>query len=188
VTHRVRATWPSLAPSSSFRYLPRVTVRPETPTDHAAVERVHELAFGADGEARLVRAMRSPRCLSLVAEEGGEIVGHVFFTPVAVDAGLEGAMALGPLAVTPERQRRGIGSALARAGLAACRRERVPAVFVLGHPDYYPRFGFAPASAAGLRCDWDVPDDVFQVVELSAGALRGVRGRVRYDAEFSKLG
>jgi putative acetyltransferase len=166
-----------------------ILIRTETDADHRAVERVNELAFEQEGEARLVAALRSPACLSLVAELDGKIVGHVFFTPVTVEgADLDGPIALGPMAVTPEHQRQGIGSELVRAGLDVCRAAAVPAVFVLGHPGYYPRFGFAPASPVGFDCEWDVPPGVFQVIELDAGALHGLGGLVRYAPEFSQLG
>ena len=91
---------------------------------------------------------------------------------------------LGPMAVALEYQRRGIGSALVGEGLAACRRIRQPVVFVLGHPAFYPRFGFEPAGRHGIRSPWPVADDVHMVVELVPGALVGVEGRVVYPAAF----
>ncbi len=135
-----------------------VHVREETPADRDAVRRVNDAAFGRDAEGRLVDALRgavSP-VVSLVACDGDEVVGHVLFTPVTVD-GAWTAMALGPMAVAPERQRAGVGSALARAGLDACRALGHDVVFVLGHPEYYPRFGFVPAPPRGLTCKWPVP-------------------------------
>lgn len=165
-----------------------ITTRAETAGDREAVRRVNELAFGRPGEANLVDALRAaggPH-VSLVAEEAGRVVGHIFFSPVSFGPGGEGvaAMALGPMAVLPETQRRGVGSRLVRAGLEECRRLGAGAVVVLGHADYYPRFGFARASAKGLRCKWPVGDEHFMAAELRPGALDGVRGLVEYRPEF----
>ena len=96
-------------------------------------------------------------------------------------------MGLAPMAVLPEEQRRGIGSALVRAGLDECRRLDVSAVIVLGHADYYPRFGFLPAQAFGVTSEYDVPADVFMALELKAGALGTCAGLARYHAAFKNL-
>jgi putative acetyltransferase len=108
------------------------------------------------------------------------------FTPVRVGEGAEAfdAIALGPLAVRPGRQRQGIGSALIRAGLDTCRAADHELCFVLGHPEYYPRFGFAPAPSLGFTAQWDVPPEAFMVAELRPGALAGRSGRVAYDPAF----
>ncbi len=127
--------------------------------------------------------------MSHVALVDGAIVGHALWSPV--DVGAPGptppAMALGPMAVALEHQRRGIGGDLVHAGLEACRRLERRVIFVLGHPGYYPRFGFVPAAPLGLSCRWPVPPEVFIVTELEAGALRGARGLVRYPAEFDDV-
>jgi putative acetyltransferase len=166
-------------------------IRPERPADAPGVRRVVEAAFGRPQEADLVDALRRGGrvALALVAVLDGEIVGHVLFSPVAVrspDAadGDWAALALGPLAVAPAHQRRGIGSRLVRRGLTACRRAGHGVVVVLGHPAYYPRFGFRPAAPLGVRSDFRVPDDVFMLLELVPGALGGRRGTVRYAPEF----
>lgn len=166
-------------------------VRVETEADREAVREINELAFGEAVEADLVDALRrgaGPR-ISLVAEEGGRIVGHIFFSPVTVgEGGAEfEALALGPMAVLPEFQRRGVGSALVREGLAQCLRLGHEVVFVVGHPEFYPRFGFVPARAKGLACEYDVPDEVFMVAELRSGALAGRGGLVRYGPEFADV-
>lgn len=164
-------------------------IRPERPDDAPAIRRVHEQAFERAGEAELVAALRvaGAAVVSLVAEDRGVIVGHVLFSPVAIgDDGATG-LGLGPVAVLPERQRRGIGAALIRHGLAECGRLGHGVVVVLGHPGYYPRFGFVRASARGLRCEYDAPDDAFMVVELTPGALRGGGGLVRYHPEFGRV-
>jgi putative acetyltransferase len=166
-------------------------VRAEAVEDFAAVRRVNELAFGQPGEASLVEALRAearPQ-VSLVAVEGDRVVGHIFFSPVTVEDGASSfeAMALAPMAVLPELQRRGVGARLVREGLEACRRLGHEVVFVLGHPDYYPRFGFAPAATKGLSCEYDVPAEAFMVVELTPDALGGRRGRVRYLPAFARV-
>ncbi len=165
-----------------------IAIRPERPGDRAEVRRVNELAFGGPDEAALVDALRGvaePQ-LSLVAEVDGRVVGHIFFSPVSVEAEGSGftAIALGPMAVQPEFQNQGIGSRLVRRGLEECRRIGEPIVFVVGHADYYPRFGFSPAKGKGLRCEFPVPDEAFMVAELRPGALRGRGGLVRYRPEF----
>ena len=158
-----------------------ITVRHERPGDGAAVRRVNELAFGRPNEADLVDRLRdSFRLLSLVAEAAdGEIAGHVLFTVATLrvrDHEVVGS-ALGPVAVLPARQRRGIGGRLIRAGMGEIGRRGDPFVIVLGHPAYYPRFGFEPAgSRHGLRCKWDVPDDVFMIRVFNAHMLGDVRG------------
>ncbi len=165
-------------------------IRPETAADHAVVARVNQLAFGRPAEAALVERLRAAgrAALSLVAEEdGGGIVGHMLFSPVRLDPAPVSPPAwwgLAPMAVLPERQRGGVGSALVRAGLDAARAAGTTAVVVLGHPGYYPRFGFAPASRVGLRCVYDAPDEAFMAIELVVGGGGGHRGLVRYAPEF----
>lgn len=143
-------------------------------------------------EADLVDGLRGravPLISLLAIDDGGGVIGHILFTPVVVesdDASFD-AIALGPMAVLPEFQRNGIGSALVRAGLDACRRAGHSVVFVVGRPDFYPRFGFLPAATFGIRCKYPVPDDTFMVAELLPGALRGRRGVVRYLPEFDQV-
>jgi putative acetyltransferase len=166
-------------------------VRAETPSDRAAVREVNERAFGRAAEADLVDALREharPH-VSLVAESGGRVVGHIFFSPVSIESGAETseAIALAPMAVLPEFQGRGVGSELVRRGLEECRRLGRQVVFVLGHPEYYPRFGFAPAAARGLRSEYPVPDEVFMLLELRPDALRGRTGLVKYHPDFGTV-
>ena len=166
-----------------------ITIRAEQAGDMDAVRRVNELAFGQPEEAALVDALRAAADphVSLVATEDDRVVGHIFFSPVSIESDGGSAMGLAPMAVLPERQRRGVGSLLVRAGLEECRRIGRRAVVVVGHPEYYPRFGFRPASRLGLRCEYPVPDAAFMALELEPGALAGRRGLVKYCPEFGEV-
>ena len=167
-----------------------VIIRAENIEDRDPIHRVVELAFGGPSEADLVDALRenaSP-CISLVATLDEQVVGHIFFSPVTIETEREtlAGMGLAPMAVLPEYQNQGIGSQLVREGLRECARLGHDIVVVLGHPKFYPRFGFEPASLKGLRSEYDVRDEVFMVVELRQGALAGRGGLVKYHPEFGK--
>ncbi len=165
-------------------------VRAEAPEDHAAVDALVEAAFGRGDEAKLVAALRASGLplLSLVAEEENRVIGHILFSPVTLEPEQAGrrTVALGPMAVHPERQTQGVGSLLVRAGLEACRARGESAAFVLGHPAYYPRFGFEPAAQYGVHFRSFSYDPAFFALELTLGALRG-GGWVRYPAAFEAL-
>lgn len=158
-------------------------IRSERPDDFVEIDRVNEAAFARAAEAQLVRRLRADAgSLSLVAVNGDcRVVGHAMFTPARIGA-TEG-MALGPVAVVPEHQGRGIGSALIRAGIEQIQRLGCPFVIVLGHPDYYPRFGFEPAGRHGVHCKWDVPEGVF-MIRILGGAPGGLRGLAEYHPAF----
>ena len=165
-------------------------VRPEQPMDVGRIRHVNRIAFETSTEADLVDALREQAepIISLVADDGGAIVGHILFSPVTLSSQPDlFIMGLAPMAVTPARQRQGIGSALVRAGLEECRRLGVGAVIVLGHAGFYPRFGFTPASRAGLASEYDVPDNVFMALELDDGVLRGKTGTIRYHPAFASV-
>ncbi|MFC2071801.1 GNAT family N-acetyltransferase [Chloroflexota bacterium] len=166
-------------------------IRPETPENEAAIRHVNEEAFGDTEEAGLVEKLRSHQAiiLSLVAIDGDRVVGHILFSPVIVESESQSfyAVGLGPMAVLPLHQKRGVGSELVRTGLEECRRLGHEVVVVLGHPDYYPRFGFVPASTYGIRCEYDVPNEVFMVLELREGSLMGHSGTVKYRPEFNEV-
>ncbi len=170
-----------------------VAIRPEAPGDQRAIFDVNARAFPQPAEAQLVDALRAANAVtfSLVAERDGRIVGHILFSPVRVEGegGSFTAQGLAPVAVDPDCQRDGIGGALVRAGLDACRRDGHAIVFVLGHAAYYPRFGFEPAAPRGLFYSDRSRDysPVFFVAELAAGALAGRTGLVRYRPEFEEL-
>jgi putative acetyltransferase len=163
-------------------------IRPETFADHEAIRRVNRLAFGQDAEAQLVEALRDGGYLrvSLVAEQAGQVVGHILFSdlPIRTEAGVVPALALAPVAVLPEFQNQGVGSALVRRGLEECRQQGHQIVVVLGHPNYYPRFGFSPKLAAFLDSPYSGGDS-FMALELKAGALEGIKGWVEYPPPFS---
>jgi putative acetyltransferase len=166
-----------------------VIVRPEDDEDLEQVRAINLSAFDGGTEAGLVDALRT-NCadfLSLVAEDDGQVVGHILFTPVVVE-GSESTvwgMGLAPMAVLPGRQRSGIGSALVRRGLELLRQNGCKFVIVLGHPAYYPRFGFDRASGHGLRCQWGgVPDEAFMVTVFDNDVLPDGGGIARYRDEF----
>jgi putative acetyltransferase len=164
-----------------------VEIRKERPGDIPAIRHVNQLAFGRDQEADMVDALRANGAawLSLVATLNDEVVGHIMYSPLEIGQ-VRGA-GLGPIAVHPEHQRQGIGSALIEAGNLQLREAGCPFVVVLGHADFYPRFGFRPARPLGISCEWDVPDDTFMVLALHPERMQGVSGLARYRVEFSMV-
>jgi putative acetyltransferase len=161
-------------------------IRTETAADLPAIRQVNESAFGSADEADLVEALRTEGVvlLSLVAESGIRIAGHILFSRMSIETPAEvvPAVALAPVAVLPQRQRQGIGGALIRYGLDALRVRGERMVIVVGHPGYYPRFGFSTERARSVESPF--PLDAFMVLELVPGALDGIRGRVRYPRAF----
>jgi putative acetyltransferase len=170
-----------------------ISIRPEKPEDKLAIHEVNTLAFGRADEARLVGELRnSPQFiaeLSLVACEEEKIVGHILYSIVKIEKGNRSfpVLSLAPMAVHPDYQRQGIGSELVREGLARARSLGYGAVVVIGHPDYYPRFGFSSASARALQAPFPVPDEAFMVLELSEGAIEGIAGTVKYPPAFDQI-
>ena len=164
------------------------TIRPEASGDRAAVHALNAAAFETRAEADLVDRLREQAegYIGLVAEQGGEIVGHIAFSPVTLAPAHPhlDVRGLAPMAVAPGRQRQGVGSALVRAGLDACQASGADAVVVLGHPAYYPRFGFA---SGALACAYDVPPEAFMALALTPGALKGVAATAHYHPTFGEL-
>jgi putative acetyltransferase len=168
-----------------------IAIRLEQPKDIAAVRTINETSFGKPEEATIVDLLRNtcPDTVSLVAVEDDRVLGHIFFSPVFVSGGhgVAQGMGLAPMAVLPQRQRQGIGSMLVQAGINAMRERKCPFIIVLGHPEYYPRFGFVKASLHGLSCQWDgVPDEAFMVLILDEAAMASVSGTARYRDEFNQ--
>jgi putative acetyltransferase len=167
-----------------------VRIRREAEADYEAVRTVYAAAFSQPVEAAIVDALRgSAEAISLVAEEGDRIIGHILFTAVSIESpsGRSAGLALGPMAVAPEFQKRGVGSALVRDGLAHIKEMGCPFVTVLGHAGFYPRFGFVPASRFGIDSQWEgVPDDAFMIAVLDRTALPAAGGVAYHRPEFGE--
>ena len=168
-----------------------ISICAEEPGDVAAVRQVNELAFGRSVEADVVDRLRQTCTgddwVSLVAADDGTVVGHILFTPATIQSEQDRVqgMGLAPLAVLPNHQRQGVGSALMEQGLDLLRQRRCPFVIVVGHPSYYPRFGFVPGSAYGLTCQWaQVPDEAFMAIVLDPEKMAGVHGMTRFRDEW----
>lgn len=168
-----------------------ITIRPENPEDASAVRHLNELAFGQPAEAELVDRLRAAcgDALSLVAV-ADVVVGHILFTPVVVERASRRVVGMGlaPMAVLPDRQRQGVGSLLVRRGVDILRERACPFVVVVGHPEYYPRFGFERASVRALASQWEgMPDGAFMALILDEHVMAGVSGVVRYRDEFDEV-
>ncbi len=164
-------------------------IRQENTDDYKAVFAVNELAFGQVDEGELVDRVRKGNCfipeLSLVAVADGQIVGHILFSKIEIKNGAEfESLALAPMAVLPEFQKTGIGGKLIVEGLRIAKALGHESVIVLGHKEYYPKFGFKKASTWGITCPLDVPDEYFMAIEFVAGTLSGKAGTVVYPPEF----
>ncbi len=165
-------------------------IRPETDDDTTRITEINDCAFGQEDEGILVQRLRRTDAfdsgLSLVAEVDGTVNGHILFYPVVIEsgAGAHQTLALAPMAVIPELQNKGIGSALVTEGLEAAKRQGHRSVIVLGHAEYYPRFGFQPASRWDIKAPFEAPDEAFLALELVPGELSDKHGTVKYPAEF----
>jgi putative acetyltransferase len=174
-----------------------MSIREEQGRDKDVVFELNTSAFNSPAEAKLVDALRAQATpiISLVSiDDAGatdsdrRVVGHIMFSPVTLAGHPElTLMGLAPMSVAPECQRQGLGSALVREGLERCREINCGAIVVLGHPEYYPRFGFVPASKFEIDSEYDVPDEVFMAQELVPGVLRGKTGRIKYHPVFGDL-
>lgn len=169
-----------------------VNIVEEGPEDISGIRLVNQLAFDGNYEEDIVDRLRQncPAILSLVAKQGDEVIGHILFSPARI-VQLEGwtvpGMGLGPLAVHPDHQGKGVGSALCQVGMQRMEAEANPFVIVLGHPDYYPRFGFTKASTHGIRCAFTgVPDEAFMIRILDVDTMAGVAGTAYYRQEFDE--
>jgi putative acetyltransferase len=164
-----------------------IEIREERGEDIAAIRDVNKRAFDQDHEGKIIDALRSngAALLSLVATVDDQIVGHIMYSPITV-GDVTGA-ALGPMAVVPEHQGQGIGSNLVQAGNLRLKDAGWPFIIVLGHANFYPRFGFKPAGLLGITCEWEVPEDVFMLLVLDHEKMHGVSGLAKYRHEFSSV-
>jgi putative acetyltransferase len=165
-----------------------VEIREERPDDVAAVRDLNRRAFGQDQESNIIDALRAngAALLSLVATVNDRVVGHIMYSPLSIGGNVKGA-ALGPMGVLPEYQRQGIGGKLIEAGNRKLKDADCPFIIVVGHADYYARFGFRPAREHGIKCQWDVPDNVFMLLILDQAEMEGVSGLAKYRDEFSSV-
>lgn len=166
-------------------------IRVEEPSDIDKIWQLNSDTFETNIEANLINALRISGCefLSLVAETDGNIVGHILFTPVELtndkhDLKIAG---LAPMAVSTQYQKKGVGSKLVDAGLEYCKSKGYDAVVVLGHPTYYPKFGFVPSVKYDIKSEYDVPDNVFMILELMPKVLKGHNGIIKYHDEFNSV-
>ncbi len=166
-----------------------IEIRKEESRDHEAIHQLNLIAFDNGPEAVLVDTLRASceEYVSFVAVEDGSVIGHILFTPATVEGCSAVGMGLAPMSVVPSLQRKGLGSRLVRYGLEYLRNAGCPFVIVLGHPEYYPRFGFEPCSKYHLRSQWEgVPDDAFLIVVFESGVLPKTGGIARYRDEFDQ--
>ena len=166
-----------------------VKIRKEEEKDYKRVYEVNRLAFQQENESKLIEKIRKGENfvpeLSLVAEIDDEIVGHILFSKINIigDA-IFRSLALAPMAVIPEFQKQGIGGKLIKKGIEKAKELGFDSIIVLGHKEYYPKFGFQKASKWGIKCPFDVPDEVFMAIELANKALENKAGTVKYPKEF----
>jgi putative acetyltransferase len=170
-----------------------VQIRAERNEDHHAIRQINDEAFKGNNESRLVDAIRNSEQfvpeLSLVAEEEGLMVGHILFSMVSIksqDKEVQ-TLALAPMAVAPDYQNKGVGSMLVEEGLKRAREQGFEHAVVLGHPEFYPKFGFVPAVTKGIESPFPVPDEVFMAFEIIEGSLAGIYGKVVYPPSFDTV-
>jgi putative acetyltransferase len=165
-----------------------IEIREDRVDDVVAVRDLNTRAFGQNQEGNVVDALRAngAALVSLVATLNDQVVGHIMYSPAIIAGRVKGA-ALGPMAVLPEHQRQGIGSKLVETGNQKLKDSGCPFVIVVGHAAYYPRFGFRPASEYRIKCEWDVPNDVFMLLVLDEAKMKNVSGLAKYRHEFSTV-
>ena len=166
-------------------------IRQEIPEDIKDIRALNEQAFGCPEEANVIDKLRDKYegLLSLVAIDMEKIVGHILFSPATIEGkhGVVKGMGLAPMAVLPEMQRQGIGTQLIKTGIEYVKRTQCPFIIVLGHPEYYPRFGFEIASQFGIRSQWEgVPDEAFMILWFDKSMMNQVSGVGRYKDEFTE--
>lgn len=169
-----------------------VIIEPEQKKDYNSITKIHDLAFGQPSEGKMVIALRkNPHYiskLSLVARYNNSIIGHVLFFPIDIKTASKtcSTLSLAPMAVHPDFQNKGIGGRLIEKGFEAAIELGFKSVIVVGHPNYYPRFGFKPASKWGISLPFDVPDEAFLAIELENGSLKNCKGLIEYPDEYKE--
>ena len=177
--------------SQNVRLKFKMIIRQEIPEDIRDIYALNEQAFGQPQEANIIDKLRN-HCegwLSLVAIETEKIVGHILFSSATIESkqGVVKGMGLAPMAVLPEMQRQGIGTQLVRRGIEYLGKIQCPFIIVLGHPEYYPRFGFELASRYGINSQWEgVPDEAFMILWLDKSMMNHVYGVAKYRGEFNE--
>jgi len=166
-----------------------ILIRKEEEKDYKNIYEVNRLAFEQENESKLVEKIRVGSNfipdLSLVADIDNRIVGHILFSKIKIIGNsIYETLALAPVDVLPEFQKQGIGSNLINKGMGKARELGFDSIIVLGHEDYYPKFGFKRASKWNIKCCFEVPDEVFMAIELIDGALKGKEGTIEYPDEF----
>lgn len=170
-----------------------ITLRKETKTDYPGIRRINDIAFGRKAESRLIDLLRKKdefvADLSIVAEQNEQLIGHILFTPIKIESGSESyqTLCLAPMSVLPEFQQKSIGKLLVIQGLQVAKDLGYNSVVVLGHPSFYPKFGFEPASKWGIKSPFPAPDEAFMAIELFRDCLKKVNGKVVFPPEFDDL-
>lgn len=169
-----------------------IVIRKEEEKDYKQVYEVNKLAFQQENESILIEKIRKGENfipdLSLVAVINNRIVGHILFSKIKIvgDSIFE-SIALAPMAVIPAFQKQGVGSELIKKGMAKAKELGFDSIIVLGHKDYYPKFGFERASKWNIKCPFEVPEEAFMAIELTKKALKGKAGTVKYPDEFMEV-
>jgi predicted N-acetyltransferase YhbS len=171
----------------------KITIEAETEDDFEQISRLHTVAFNGDGEARLVEKLRRTpmyiRELSLVAKYRNAIIGHALFYPIKIKTCRKkcDSLALAPISVSPSFQNRKVGSRLIKEGLEKAKRLGFKSIIVVGHSEYYPRFGFEKASKYGISAPFDVPDNALFAIELEKDGLKDCSGTIEYPNEYNEV-
>jgi len=168
-----------------------VQIRGEKRSDYDAIKFINDEAFNQPQEGNIIEKLRNSdsKTLSLIAEMNNKIIGHIFFSSVKIEGHAEiiDGMGLAPMAVLPEYQKQGIGKMLVNEGISILKSQLIPYIIVLGHEDYYPRFGFEIASKYGLQSQWDeVPDEAFMILVFNHDMMKNVRGIAKYREEWNE--
>lgn len=168
-----------------------ITIRKETKNDLIAIRHVNDIAFDQPQEGKVIDKLRESdsEVLSMVAEIDKKVVGHIFYSTAVIEGKKDGIVGLGlaPMAVLPEYQKQGIGKQLINESLNIVKNRSVPFIIVLGHENYYPKFGFEKASKYGIKCQWDgIPDEAFMIMILDELKMSNIHGVVKYRDEWNE--